>query len=585
MTPAGSRSENFSRKDQTLQQSLSIAQDVFKQVGRGKINFVLIGLEVDVLFRDAENNFTADAVDKNLQTIDEYIKLCLDNDAKPVAMIFPLPPSIRENYRQKFFTPLIEILNEFTRLYDFNVANLFDLDIEEKYFAGGTPSNDNVIKLITASLTLKLIKLKIFAEEDFYRLSYDFFYTLAYTLQKEIFQAVMDKVFSATIEKLRHKQKIKLAFVTDHAATWCGDELYNLFAQNPRFDTTVFLCRGIESTVHETQRDLAQFQAAGINVAGIFDFETDTPPQDVVIFLRPYQSNFPKNFQAAALTPQTLWIYIHYCYETTTLDYYNVIAYVLSWKFFFDTDLTRKLFDENCDVGIPRGMVSGLPKMDYFFDEAAQKNFPWKLIRPDAKKIIWAPHWTLNNLDGTEKYSTFAYNFRFMYEFAKAHPETSWVVKPHPRLAISTVEAGLFPNVDAYENYLQMWNALPNAQVFTGAYYQPIFATSDGMILDSNSFIAEYQFTHKPLIYLTSDCATNFTELGKRLLNVSYLVDGKNFDDIAFAIQTIFIDGNDPIKVERQKIFDELLNYRQRNSLSASKFIYKTIVNELEVTP
>ena len=75
------------------------------------------------------------------------------------------------------------------------------------------------------------------------------------------------------------------------------------------------------------------------------------------------------------------------------------------------------------------------------------------------------------------------------------------------------------------------------------------------MILDSASFIAEYQFTHKPLIYLLNDGATNFTELGEKILNVSYIVDGKNFDDIAFAIQTIFIDGNDPLKIERQKIF------------------------------
>lgn len=104
MTPAGSRSKNFSRDGQNLQQSFSIAQDVFKQVGCGEINFVLIGLEVDVLFRDAENNFTAETVDKNLQTLDEYIKLCLDNGAKPVAVIFPLPPSVRENYRQNFFS-------------------------------------------------------------------------------------------------------------------------------------------------------------------------------------------------------------------------------------------------------------------------------------------------------------------------------------------------------------------------------------------------------------------------------------------------------------------------------------------------
>ena len=53
--------------------------------------------------------------------------------------------------------------------------------------------------------------------------------------------------------------------------------------------------------------------------------------------------------------------------------------------------------------------------------------------------------------------------------------------------------------------YLQAWNDLPNAQVYTGAYYQALFATSDGMIQDSGSFIVEYQYVDKPMIFLTRD--------------------------------------------------------------------------------
>ena len=125
---------------------------------------------------------------------------------------------------------------------------------------------------------------------------------------------------------------------------------------------------------------------------------------------------------------------------------------------------------------------------------------------------------------------------------------------------------------------------MPNAQVFTGAYYQDIFATSDGMIHDSISFIAEYQYTHKPMIYLLNNEQEEFTELGKKILDASYLVDGKNLEQIADTIQKIFIEGNDPLKYARQKVFDEELNYCRRNGMDASDFIYKTVARELELS-
>ena len=148
---------------------------------------------------------------------------------------------------------------------------------------------------------------------------------------------------------------------------------------------------------------------------------------------------------------------------------------------------------------------------------------------------------------------------------------------------LAAIQRGLFPSVEAYNEYLQKWNDLPNAQVFTGGYYQEIFATSDGMIHDSCSFIAEYQYTNKPMIYLMNNDEEEFTELGKKILDVSYIVDGKNLEQIAAALQKIFIEGNDPLKAKRKRIFDEELNYKKFNGMLASDFIYKNIADELNL--
>ena len=583
IVPADSVVSVFADKEQTLRQSYSIAKNIFQLVGKGEINFVLIGLMPDSLFRDENGNLTADAFKENLQVLNDYIKLCIENGAQPVGLILPVAPSIREHYRENFLNPLLNILGKFESTYNFKLLNLFAIEMHEIGFSDKTHLKEDGARLVSILLTLNLFAKKILSITDFCNMNYNYFNGLAYITEKIFFHALMEQIFSYSVKKIRNKKKLKLAFVTDHAATWCGDKLYNLFAKNDRFETTVFLCCGYESTLEDSRHDLEQFKNAGINAVGVFDLQEETPPQDVIFFLRPYTVNLSKSFQFDVLTPQTLVLHIPYGIRMITADnYLNLPIMRIAWKNFFESINSLKFHDEKCNVGVPRGLVSGQPKMDFFFEDTSKVSFPWKMTRPDAKKIIWAPHHAFNKKAPRDGYSTFPYNYRFMYEFAKAHPETSWVVKPHPRLMLEAVESGLFPSVEAYENYLQQWNDLPNAQVYSGAYYQEIFATSDGMIHDSLSFIAEYQYTHKPMIYLIDEkIRTDLVELGQKILKVSYVIDGKNLEQIAFALQKLFIEGNDPLKDARQKAFDEELNYYQLNGMDASDFIFKNISQEL----
>ena len=172
-----------------------------------------------------------------------------------------------------------------------------------------------------------------------------------------------------------------------------------------------------------------------------------------------------------------------------------------------------------------------------------------------------------------------------MYEFAKAHPEISWVVKPHPALFFWARASNLFSTDDAVKEYFQKWDDLPNAQLYTGTYYQDIFATSDGMIQDSSSFIAEYQYVDKPMIFLIRKDGGGFLEHGEAILKASYTVDGKDLDAIAAMIQRVFIEGDDYKAAERKAVFNKYLNYPKANGMLASEFIYKSIADELKAMP
>ena len=231
---------------------------------------------------------------------------------------------------------------------------------------------------------------------------------------------------------------------------------------------------------------------------------------------------------------------------------------------------------------MPRGFYSGYPKLDIFFKPDAKFHFDWKMVRPDAKKIIWAPHHSIGF--GTRT-ATFHWNYQFMYEFAKSHPEISWVLKPHSLLSHQAILSRVFPSNEALREYFQKWDALPNARFYTGTYYQDIFATSDGMIQDCCSFIAEYQYVDKPMIYLTRQGSIKFDELGEAILKASYTVDGKDLKGIAAMIQRVIIEGDDYKAAERKEIFDKYLNYPKTNGMLASEFIFKNICDELKLPP
>lgn len=423
-------------------------------------------------------------------------------------------------------------------------------------------------------------------EENFCNKSCSYFNRLSSTMPKDEYNALMDRVFHLSVQRIRRKNKIKVAFVLYDSAIWCGDKLYNYFAQDGRFEVTIFLClRTDKLNLELIQRaflySLKQFQSRGLNVVGIKNPTSSIPAQDILIFLTPYFKVLPVALRLENIKAETLIVYVPY---GLSISNYNVSGHAMSriaWKFFFTSDVALKMYERLCKVGMPRGVYGGYPKADVFFDKNVKFHFDWKTTHPDAKKIIYAPHWSINS---DINHATFQWNFKFMYEFAKAHSEISWVFKPHPNLFFSAVAEKVFQSVEDFKVYLQAWNDLPNALVYLGAYYQEIFATSDGMIHDSASFVAEYQFVNKPMIFLTREGEKNFNEIGNAILKASYLVDGKNLDGIAAMIQKVFIEGNDCKAAERKKVFDKYLNYPEHIGMSASEFIYKSIIDGLNLS-
>ena len=528
------------------------------------------------------------AAKENFLILRDYIKLCLDNGAKPVGVIFPFSPATRQNYSEKILTPFREMIHQLEENSAFTCIDLFDLNLGYDCFYDTAHLNSYGQSLANAVLSLKLWQLGLIPAENFCDMNYDYFDKLARIAPKDDYNALMDAVFAKSAELIRRKDKITIGFLLYESSMWCGDELYNFFAQDERFEPTVFLCLRRDKAAEELiKKDfwhgVEQFKSHGLNVVAMDEKKSSNPPrQDVLIYLTPFVNRLHSAFRLSKVTAKSLVVNMYYALDSSfhIKKYYSRPVHLISWKLFFSSIIERNLYRTKCIIGAPRGIYSGYPKQDIFFRHADDFHFEWKMTRHDSKKIIWAPH---HSIKGTVNvtYATFQWNYQFMYEFAKAHLEISWVVKPHPNLLYSAVSNKIFPSTAAFKEYLQKWNELPNAQVYTGAYYQALFVTSDGMIHDSGSFMAEYQYVDKPMIYLRRD-EQRYNDLGKKILDVSYCVDGKDLDTTAATMQRVFIEGDDYKADARRELFDKYLNYPKANGMLASEFIYKSISDDLK---
>lgn len=522
--------------------------------------------------------FWADTVQQNLKVFEDYIKLCLDHGAKPVGVVLPFAPIIRRHYPKDLLLHFRLALHQFERLYDFALIDLFDLPADYTHFYNPAHLNVKGAKLASAALNYELIKRKIIPPTALLSAHYDQLNALTFLLDKTRFNELQTAAFESSVERVRAKDKIKIGFVLYDASMWCGDALYRLFEKSARYAVTVFAClRQDQADDHSVRIDfhhgIEQFRSAKINAVAIENDDDIVEPQDVLIYLTPYADVLTKHFKIQNLSAHTLICYIPYGMHTSSnVGVCNLPIVSQAWKIFLDTLDSVNFYRTNCRTGAPNAVCSGYPKMDYFFADS-RENYVWKEAQPHSTKIIWAPHWSIN--DGI-RFSTFHWNYQFFFEYAKAHPETSWVVKPHPNLLFSAVKENIFENADAFEQYLKRWNALPNAKVETGAYYYDIFASSDGLIHDCGSFTLEYQYTHKPMLFLRRDTQV-FGQLGLELMKNTYCADGRDFAKISDFIEKVLIAKYDPEAQSRREFFDKHLNYRMSNGLSASEYVFNAI--------
>ena len=386
----------------------------------------------------------------------------------------------------------------------------------------------------------------------------------------------------------RQKERIKVVFLLIHDSVWKYEGVYRLMKKDQRFNPVVVVCPYLKGGNLNMQRDMDHaynsFKSEGYQVIKSLkengewlDVKHEIRP-DLVCFTNPWDLTRPEYLIANFM--DTLTCYVPYGFKNSYLHeaHYDKPTQNFTWKFFLETEIHQKLsriYSRNKGLNT---IVTGYPGMDIFLQKDYQPIDEWKIKDKKVKRIIWAPHHTIPGMGANLDYSTFLNYSEVMLQMADQYKnEIQIAFKPHPVLRPNLSKKEVWGK-EKTDEYYQKWDQLSNGLLQEGKYID-LFMTSDGMIHDSSSFVIEYLYTHKPVMFLIKydSISEKFNEIGK--MAFSRLYHGKSQKDIENFIKNVIINGDDELKDERIEFFNSIV--RPPNNRSASENIFNHLKSSI----
>ncbi len=395
---------------------------------------------------------------------------------------------------------------------------------------------------------------------------------------KSIVSSICYFIKLALLKRKKTNKKIKVVFYVTENQKWGYQSLYDILLKDKRFDLLVVigLLHGVHKGKDKTRKNVEEnyqfFKSKGMNVEygyrnnKYINLRTFSP--DVVFYEQPW--GLPKSHEPHNVSKFALTYYCPYSFQLfkNMQDSYSKF-YRFLYKYFLTHELNLKRIENHINKKAKNCEVIGYPKLDVYKQQITDDSC-WK--KKDKIKIIYAPHHSLE--ENSLNLATFRENGRLILDWAKSHTETTWIFKPHPRFKFALLSNGVM-NEKEVEEYYAEWERI--GSVYTQGNYFDIFKTSDLMITDSGSFLAEYLPTKNPLIRPVNSKGIEFNETGSLLTSAFYQT--KNNDELLKVLDDVVINKNDYKKDERMKVISEFFDF---DEAAASK-IYKGMLKDFNL--
>ena len=390
-----------------------------------------------------------------------------------------------------------------------------------------------------------------------------------------------------TLVQIRKKEKIKVAFFLIHKSVWKYEGVYKLMEQDYRFKPVVVVCPhivyGEENMLHDMRTAYSSFKKRGYNVIKTLKEETnewlDVKKEikpDIVFFTNPHKLTRDEYYINNYL--DTLTCYVPYGIMTANIQetQYNQLFHNLIWRCFYETTVHKNMAEKYARNKGENVIVTGFPMCDVFLDKNHKFPDGWKIKDRKIKRIIWAPHHTIENNEKELAYSNFLSDYNFMIDICRHYKGRIQIAfKPHPILKLKLFKHKDWGK-DKTEAYFETWKNSENGQLEESGYID-LFLSSDAMILDSISFMAEYCYTGKPSLFLVRDntIEKKFNEFGEKVFSLMY--KSYNNADIMNFIDKIVLKEQDALEKERQDFIEKYL--KPPKNKTACENVFNHITN------
>lgn len=389
------------------------------------------------------------------------------------------------------------------------------------------------------------------------------------------------------VKELRNKEIINVIFLVIHDSVWKYEEVYKLLDKDPRFDVKVViipLVRDGKGDMETYNQTLGYFTNLNYLTLSSYDKDKDswldikkiTQP-DIVFFTNPHGLTFDKYYIDEFKDRLTCYVPYAFVVIHNIKGHYDQNIHHLLWKHFLETKYHEVFALSYAKNTVKNIVVTGYPSLDKIFRKDFKPRSPWKMIKKETIKIIWAPHHTIPGQGNDLDYSSFMEYSSYFIKILKERKDIQIAFKPHPLLKEKLYADKLWGK-EKTDIYYSIWDTLPNGQLEVGPYID-LFFFSDAMIMDSASFIAEYLYFNKPLCFTMKDddVKNRFNSFGKMIFEFLYIA--KDNSDVDSFINKIIIEKNDYLKDPRNRFLNETI--LPESGKTASENIYNEIIREL----
>nr|WP_252725700.1 CDP-glycerol glycerophosphotransferase family protein [Acinetobacter defluvii] len=258
------------------------------------------------------------------------------------------------------------------------------------------------------------------------------------------------------------------------------------------------------------------------------------------------------------------------------VNQHNQLFHNAQWVIFTPHQCSYTIYQRFSAAKGRNVVVTGYPPMEPFFcNHDVERKSSWNNF-DSRKRVIWAPHHTIDM--EYLPFSNFLIYADDMLKLAKKYSnKIFWSFKPHPELKYKLYKHHEW-GVKKTDLYYKHWEDSDFSQLDQGEYIN-LFIESDAMIHDCGSFLAEYMYVKKPVLYMLNinNGSSYYNSFGNKALKACRV--GNNKEDIECFIQNLLV--KDFFITDEHRIFYETEIFKYFNGTTPSLKIINILKNKI----